>query len=112
MALQTTVVGTTNTQVYLSSASAPQLGNAITSMIICNTTTGTNAVVTVYAVPNSGGSLGTAANGNMMIKQLPIPAGETVSLDQEKLVLSNNDQIVALSDQANTLTFIISTLPV
>jgi len=112
MALQTTVVGTTNTQVYLSSAVAPQQGNAITSMIICNTSNSTNATLTVYAVPNSGGSLGTAGTGNMIINALSIPAGETVSLDQEKLVLSNNDQIIAVSSQATTLTFIISTLPV
>ena len=112
MALQTTVVGTTNTQVYLSSAVAPQLGNAITSMMICNTTGGTDATITVYAVPNSGGSLGTASTSNMIINALSVPRGETVSLDQEKLVLSNNDQIVAVSSQATTLTFIISTLPV
>ena len=39
-------------------------------------------------------------------------ADETVSLDQEKLVLANNDQIIAVSSQATTLTFIVSTLPV
>ena len=112
MALQTTVVGITNTQVYLSVAASPQLGNAITSMMICNTTVGTNATITVYAVPNSAGSVGSAGVANMIINALPVPAGETVSLDQEKLVLSNNDQIIAVSSQASTLTFIISTLPV
>jgi hypothetical protein len=50
----------------------------------------------------------------MIINALNIPAGETVSLDQEKLVLTNNDTIVAMvaAGQANVVSFLISTLPV
>ena len=38
----------------------------------------------------------------------------TVSLDQEKLVLTNNDTIVAMvaAGQSNVVSFLISTLPV
>lgn len=112
MALKSTLINATNTTVYTSSVSGTQVGNAITSMIVCNYTGSTSANLTVYAVPNSGGVAGTAGNVNMIINALPIPAGETVSLDQEKLVLDPNDTIVAVSSVATTLTITISTLPV
>jgi hypothetical protein len=111
MALKSTIIGTTNTTVYTSTVSGTQVGNAITSMIICNYGSVT-ANLTMYAVPNSGGSVGTATSANIIINSLPIPVGETVSLDQEKLVLDPNDTIVAACDHASTLTITISTLPV
>lgn len=107
MALTATLIGTSNTTVYTSTGS-----NAITCMMVCNYHASSAANLTLYAVPNSAGSAGTAANTNMIIKTLTIPAGETVSLDQEKLVLSNNDTIVAISTIASALTIVISTLPV
>jgi hypothetical protein len=112
MALNSTLIGTTNTTVYTSSVTGTQVGNAITSMIVCNYSNSTAATLTLYAVPHNGGTTGTAGNVNMIINALPIPAGETVSLDQEKLVLDPNDTIVAVSSQATTLTITISTLPV
>jgi hypothetical protein len=112
MALSTILVpGTSASTLYTSSVVSPQIGNAITCMIICNTS-GSSVNLTLYAVPNSAGSAGTASTSNMIISALPIPAGETVSLDQEKLVLSNNDTIQGFGSTANALTFTISTLPV
>jgi hypothetical protein len=111
MALSTILVPGTVGTLYTSSVTSPQIGNAITCMIICNTS-GSSVNLTLYAVPNSGGSVGTAGTGNMIINALPIPAGETVSLDQEKLVLSGNDTIQGFGTTASALTFTISTLPV
>jgi len=111
MALTSTLIGTTNTTVYTSSVTAPQIGNAITCMIVCNTGA-VSSNLTLYAVPNNAGSVGTASSSNMIINALAVPAGETVSLDQEKLVLSGNDTIVAVSSQASTLNITLSTLPV
>ena len=116
MAITTSVVGTSigTGLVYTCSVTAPQTGTAITCIMICNTSSSTSATVTLYAVPSTGGgtSPGSASNTNMIMNALPIPAGETVSLDQEKLVLGNNDTLVAVSSQATTLTILISTLPV
>jgi hypothetical protein len=109
MALANTVVGSTNTTLYTSSVSSPQIGNAITCMMLCNTgSASTN--VTIFAVP-SGNSAGASTT---IISALPIPAGETVSLDQEKLVLGSGDTIVGISSNTSTaaVTFTISTLPV
>ena len=111
MALTSSIIGNTNTTIYTSTISGSQTGNAITCMMICNYGA-SSANVTIYAVPNSSGSVGTAGNTNMIISALTIPIGETVSLDQEKLVLSSNDTIVAVSTVASTLAMTISTLPV
>ena len=62
----------------------------------------------MYAVP-SGGS---ASTGNIIVNGLPVPAGETVSFDQEKLVLANGDFIVAKTDSASNLVATVSTLAV
>jgi hypothetical protein len=104
-----TVIGGTTTTLYTSSATSPQLGNAITCMMLCNTgSASTN--VTLYAVP-SGSNAGASTT---IVSALAIPAGETVSLDQEKLVLSNGDVISGISSNVSTaaVTFTISVLPV
>jgi hypothetical protein len=111
MAINSGIIGTSNTTMYTSTVTGTQLGNAITTIIICNYGV-TNANVTVYAVPNSSGSVGTAGTSNMIINALTVPAGESVCLDQEKLVLSSNDTIVAISTVATMLNMTISTLPV
>ena len=107
MALTATLIGTSNTTVYTSTNNT-----AITCMMVCNYHASSAANLTLYAVPNSAGSAGTASNTNMIIKTLTIPAGETVSLDQEKLVLSNGDALIAVASVTAMLTFTISTLPV
>jgi hypothetical protein len=110
MALSSTAIGTTNTTVYTSSGN-----NAITSIIVCNVyaynpsfPTDHTAKFSLWAVA-SGNS---ASNTNLIVNAIPITAGETLSLDQEKLVLGNGDTLVALSDSGSTLSITISTLPV
>lgn len=107
MALTAALIGTSNTTVYTSSGN-----NAVTCMMICNYHASSTSNLTVYAVPNNAGAVGTASNTNIIVKTLSIPAGETVTLDQEKLVLAGNDTIVALSSVATSLNIVISTLPV
>lgn len=96
--------------VYTSSGS-----NAITSIIICNlyefnpaNPTANTANLSLYAVP-AGVTL--TAN-HLIVNAVPITAGETLSLDQEKLVLANGDMLYAKSSVADTLVMAISTLTV
>ena len=107
MAIANAVVPASNGTLYTSTVSGTQLGNAITAIMICNTT-GSSANLTLYAVP-SGGS---AVAGTMIVNALPIPAGETVSFDQEKMVLANGDMLVAKSDIPTNLVATVSTLAV
>ena len=114
MAITSTLVTTSNTSLIAPTGTVPtttftgsQIGLAITCMMFCNYG-GVPATVTIYVIP-SGGSVG---NLTMIIKDLNIPAGETVSLDQEKLVLGSLDSIVAIASTNSVITSSISTLPV
>jgi hypothetical protein len=101
MAIVNTAILATNTTLYTSSGN-----NAITTVIICNT--GSNdRTLTLHAVP-SGGSVGAV---NMIVNALAVPAGDTVSFDQEKMVLSNGDSLVAVGSDTG-LSATVSTLPV
>lgn len=101
MALYNTAIGATNT--ILASGSNDR---AITTIIVCNTTGG-DLPLTLYAVAN-GNSAGT---GTMIVNALNVPAGDTVSFDQEKMVLSTGDSLVAVSSGTG-LTATVSTLAV
>jgi len=101
MALYNTAILATNTT--LASGSGER---AITTVIVCNTTGG-DLPLTLYAVAN-GGSAGT---GTMIVNALNVPAGDTVSFDQEKMVLSTGDTIVAVSTGTG-LTATVSILAV
>lgn len=95
------------TAVYTSSGS-----NAITSIIACNNS-GSDINLTLYAIPN-----GKNAYNNpecTIVRELTLPAGETLSLDQEKLVLGNNDvlgAIASVSYSGTGIGIVVSSLPV
>lgn len=120
-----TITGTTMTSpttVYTSSGN-----NAVTCIAICNVGTVSltdetvNSVDTnVYVVSPSGGGDNTTSNSSaLIVKQLIIPAGETVFFNDEKFVLANTDYIAVgyqmtggASPTTNLLTVTVSTLPV
>jgi hypothetical protein len=120
-----TITGTTMTSpttVYTSSGN-----NAVTCIAICNvgavslTDETINSVdVNVYVVSPSGGGDNTTSNSSaLIVKQLIIPAGETVFFNDEKFVLANTDYIAvgyqmtgAASPVTDLLTVTVSTLPV
>jgi len=120
-----TITGTTMTSpttVYTSSNN-----NAVTCIAICNTgavsltdETVNSADVNVYVVsPSGGGDNTTISSGSLIVKQLIIPAGETVFFNDEKFVLANTDYIAVgyqmtggASPAGNLLTVTVSTLPV
>ena len=101
MALHNTPILATNTT--LASGSGDR---AITTVIVCNTT-GSDLPLTLYAVANGN----SADSGTMIVNALNIPAGDTVSFDQEKMVLSTGDTLVAVSSGTG-LTATVSTLAV
>ena len=121
MALTTTTVAysgtnTASTLYQSSNTLTAQVGNAITTMILCNTSASIDTYVTLYAVPSASGlglALGTASTSNMIVNNLKVPAGETVSFDQEKLVLGAYDSIQGYTSVSpSTLAITISTIPV
>ena len=120
------IAGTTMTipdTVYTSSGN-----NAITCIAICNTgtisltdETSQSVDINVYIVSPSGGgdNINTTGSNSLIVKQLTVPAGETVFFNDEKFVLANGDMIKvgyqmsnAASPAANLLNVTVSTLPV
>ena len=112
MALTSAAITTSTTlPVYTSIGGS----NAITCIVICNLfqfDAGNPANHTtnfyLWAVPGGG----TPSDVNLIVNGLPITAGETLSLDQEKLVLEEGDELYATADDASTLVMTISTLAV
>ena len=87
---------------------------AVTCMIFCNYTgsavapTPEDVVLTLYLVPN-GGSVGSST---MVVNQLTIPAGETVTFDSEKVILGTGDRIRAVASASNRLSVTVSSMRV
>ncbi len=120
------IAGTTMTSpttVYTSSGN-----NAVTCIAICNTgtisltdETSESVDINVYIVSLNGGgdNINTSGPNSLIVKQLTIPAGETVFFNDEKFVLANLDEIKvgyqmsnAATPVANLLNVTVSTLPV
>jgi hypothetical protein len=90
---------------------------AITTVVICNTAdpllsdetfnTCTVSMNITSAAPNN-----VSNDANTIIKNLIIPAGETLFLSEERLVLDNGNQLRATASVANRLSITVSTLPV
>ena len=114
---------TTPTIVYTSSGN-----NAVTCIAICNTgtvsltdETSESVDINIYIVSPSGGgdNINTTGSNSLIVKQLTVPAGETIFFNDEKFVLANNDSIRvgyqmsnAASPVTNLLNVTVSTLPV
>lgn len=91
--------------------------NAITTIIICNIGTPdlsdetvNSALLTFNITSASPNNVSTDAN--TIIKHLIIPAGETVFLSEERVVLDNNNELRATASTADLLSITVSTLPV
>jgi hypothetical protein len=108
MAIQNTALLMTPTVIYTCPGTPitdPQ-EHAVTCMIFCNVG-GSPTTLDLYAVPN-GGSLGQC----QIIKALSVPAGETVTLDTEKLILSSADTVQAVAGGVGLITATVSTVRV
>jgi hypothetical protein len=100
MSITTTAVLNTNTIVYTSSNSS-----AITNLTLCNYSV-SSVTISLHAVPSGGA----AGNGNIMLKDLTIAAGDTYVLygGSEKLLLDNNDFINVICSATSSVTAITS----
>jgi len=116
MAISNTTIASSNTVVYTSTGNN---GNAITTIMVCNTATydplnptAGQTNLFLYIVPAAEVSGNNTLLKHTVINGLPIPAGETVSLDQEKIVLEHNAKIIAKSSSPANLAITISSLEV
>ena len=101
--------GTQNGTVLYSSTGG---SNAITSVIACNNSIA-DISITLYAVPS--GKTAFVNPECTFVSGLLIPAGDTVSFDQEKLVLGNGDKLCGIATTGYTgtgVSVVVSTLAV
>ncbi len=89
--------------------------NAVTTIALCNTAAPSsldetlNSVnVNIYIVANGE----TFEPGNLIVSNLTIPAGETVFLSEERIVLDAGDEIHIGTSAAARLAVTVSALPV
>lgn len=90
---------TAKTEVFIASGE-----NAITCIILCNTSLTTDATVSVWAVPAAIA----AGDANMILNEISVPAGETFSMDTERFILSDGDSIQAQASQNLIVTATVS----
>jgi len=122
MIYSTRLTTTGDTLVYTSSTTGAAIGggvtgqtNAVTSIIICNTGTPN---LTDETVNSSNLTLNLVLSGsvssdtNTIVKNLIVPAGETVFFSDERIVLNPGDQIRATASSSNLLSVTVSSLPV
>ncbi len=89
--------------------------HAVTTISFCNTIAPTlsneaadSVTVNVWFVRNGK----TNVDGNFIIKELIVPAGETVFFSEERMVLEGGDQIYVSASSASKLSVTVSALPV
>lgn len=122
MIYSTQLTTTGDELVYTSSTTGAAIGggvtgqtNAITTIIVCNTgapsltdETVNSSTLTLNLVISGGVSSAV----NTIVKNLIVPAGETIFFSDEKIILSPGDQIRATAGTANLLSITVSSLPV
>ncbi len=101
--ISNTQIGTSNTTIYSVPAGE---SHAVVLMILCNTDDSNDKTVTIYAVPNGS----SASNGNMIVNDLTIPAGDTRIYNLEKFIMEGGDSIVGIAD-ATGVTATFSVMP-
>lgn len=111
MAINSTRLTTTgDTTLYTSSGV-----NAVTLMVVCNTGTPSLSDETVNSCTLQlnlvkSGSL--SSDSNAIVKNLLIPAGETVFFSEERIVLDTGDTVRGAASEPNLLSITVSTIAV
>jgi hypothetical protein len=89
--------------------------NAVTTIAFCNTTAPstadetTNQVILNIYIVRSGKSF---VDGNLIVSNLTVPAGETVFFSEERIVLDSGDEIWVGTSAASRLSVTVSALAV
>lgn len=79
---------------------------AITTIILCNTSDINDAIATIWLVPAGNAR----SNTNMIINEVSIPAKETFALDTERFIFGDGDSIFVESSVDNVISCTISAM--
>jgi hypothetical protein len=97
----------TNTQLTSTSAQTvfTASGQQVVSVIYLCNTSGTDALVDVFAIP---GNSVAAGNTNAIYSDLEITANDTYVMSTEKLILDNTDVLQVAANLGNVITVTVS----
>jgi len=122
MIKSTQLTTTGSTEIFRATSTGDNTGTpktmAITNIMVCNTGTPSNTDETVNSCTLTLNLLVNAAPNNVpttantVVKNLIIPAGETVFFSDEKIILDGNNKINATASVANLLSITVSSLEV
>lgn len=111
MAINSTRLTTTGDTVLYTSSGV----NAVTLIVVCNTGNPNLSDETINSCLlqlNLVKSGVLPSDTNLIVKNLLIPAGETVFFSEERIVLDNGDTIRATASNPNLLSITVSTIAV
>lgn len=111
MAINSTRLTTTGDTVLYTSSGV----NAVTLIVVCNTGAPNPADETINSCSlqlNLVKSGVLASDANAIVKNLLIPAGETVFFSEERIVLDTGDTIQGAASSSNLLSITVSTISV
>jgi hypothetical protein len=111
MAINSTRLTTTGDTILYTSSGV----NAVTLIVVCNTGTPNPADETINSCTlqlNLVKSGVLSSDANAIVKNLLIPAGETVFFSEERIVLDTGDTIRGSANQSNLLSITVSTIAV
>lgn len=103
MALKNAEIAAANTTIFDGTQNASY---AITVMLITNTSVA-DKTVTMYAI-DANNAVTTPADRNTILYNVTVPAGDTFTLDTEKLVLGPTDKLVLVANVAPGLNATVS----
>jgi hypothetical protein len=120
MIKSTHLTTTGDTEVFRSTSTGDNTGTvqdmAVVCIIVCNT--GAPDPLLIDETINQStltlnlSTTGTSSTTNTIVKNLMVPAGETVFFSDEKIILAGDNQIRATASAANLLSITVSALPV
>ena len=85
----------------------PALTKTFIPAVVIHNTHSSTVAVTLYAVPNATGSVGTAADGNEIFKAT-LAVDETYTLTDMKVILdATNDTLQAVAGTADVVTIFV-----
>jgi hypothetical protein len=118
MIKSTHLTTTGDTEVFRSTSTGDNTGTiqdmAVVCIIVCNTgaPTLTDETVNSSTLTLNLSTTGASSITNTIVKNLIVPAGETVFFSDEKIILAGDNQIRATASAANLLSITVSALPV
>ena len=105
MAISSVLITTTPSAIFTVPAGQEV---ALTTMFFCNYSASDVTLNSLNLVPSAG----SASDTNRIVKDLIVPAGETLTFDTEKIVLSTGDFVSAVASDNNRLAVTLCTLQV